>query len=440
MAITVANPGNLVVPLSTIIDQLRGKLTAAEIEALLLAIVGGRRQQVQPGDLITADLFNQILADIADLNLRVAALQAAQPGQGQGVLIFSPTVSTVLRVGDPLVIQGQNLLSSSIVLIENTSVAGVAGSSNNTRLTVARIPPIDVPGGLPAAGRQVRLTVSNTAGQAEAAFVLRPAELSRPIGSIIVAQSSGPTQGTTFEAGRSYTYGFLITADTRPDTTFQVTTSTGAPGWTATPSQSEMLIQAAPDAQTPTVRTLSVTVTIPPGAQDGDTGRLRVTLTAATDPTFTWSSAEIPITVNDQAGQTRELNLVLTTVTAGQAAIRTNPDNSRTPLIGAAGGGGGTGQVNLTVTRVDGGDVDGDYDVNLARLGALEGDLSPPRWQASLAATSGSRVTLAGSSGSLGIELTAASDAQNATLVVELTHSADPTVSGLLELPVERRA
>lgn len=82
MSTVVANPGNIVVPLSTIIDQLRGKLTSVEIEALLTAIVSKKKTEVHPGDLITADLMNQILLDLQDLNVQVAALAG---GAGSGI-------------------------------------------------------------------------------------------------------------------------------------------------------------------------------------------------------------------------------------------------------------------------------------------------------------------------------------------------------------------
>lgn len=79
--ITSAAPGNLVVPLSAIIDQLQGKLSAADLNALLLAVTSGMKNEVRPGDLITADLMNQLLSDVADLQVRVAGLEQ---GNGQG--------------------------------------------------------------------------------------------------------------------------------------------------------------------------------------------------------------------------------------------------------------------------------------------------------------------------------------------------------------------
>ncbi len=80
MATTVANPGNIVVPLSQIIDQLQGKLSSSDIDKLLFDIISKRKDQVRPGDLITADLINQILADLQDLNAQIASLSVGGGG------------------------------------------------------------------------------------------------------------------------------------------------------------------------------------------------------------------------------------------------------------------------------------------------------------------------------------------------------------------------
>jgi hypothetical protein len=433
------SPGNIVVPLQAIIDQLKTKLTDAEIDAVLFAILSKRKTEVQPGELISYQLINQILTDIADLNIRVAALQVGQPpSHGQGVLIVHPTASTIVRIGEPLVIQGQNLLPNSIVLIENTSIAGVIGSIDNTRLNIASVPPIQVQGGIPEAGKQVLLKVSNGAGNGTTVFVLKPATLVQPIGSMIVAQFSGPTPGTQFTAGGTYNYTFRITADTKPDETYTVSAEIGTAGWTATPSQSEIFIPAAVNAQTPTIVTVGATVQIATNAQSGDEGNLVLRLTSKKDPTFTFRSMpDIPIAVQGTAPAVDKLNLTLSSTTAGQAAIRNNPDGSKTPLIGAQGGGGGTGDIFFTVTRVDGQQVEvGSYTVKLT----VTGDDSSPKWAAGIAGTSGDKVTLGGPSSSVGIELVAQPTAPNITLKVELAKDTDNTMTGSVTLGVERRA
>src|SRR5229473_1569015 len=70
-----ATPGNVVVPLSAIIDQLKDKLSSSQIDALLFAILSGRKTEVRPGDLITADFMNGILARLDAIEVRLAALE-----------------------------------------------------------------------------------------------------------------------------------------------------------------------------------------------------------------------------------------------------------------------------------------------------------------------------------------------------------------------------
>jgi hypothetical protein len=79
---TAVNPGNIVVPLSAILDQLRGRLSSIELDAVLAAIVSRRKEEVHPGDLITSELMNQILQDLQALNEQVAALSGGTSGTG----------------------------------------------------------------------------------------------------------------------------------------------------------------------------------------------------------------------------------------------------------------------------------------------------------------------------------------------------------------------
>ncbi|HEU4881803.1 MAG TPA: IPT/TIG domain-containing protein [Longimicrobium sp.] len=164
MATTVANPGNVVVPLSTILDQLQGKLTGSEIDALLLAVLGGRRQQVNPGDPITADLFNQILRDISDLSVRVAQLEGSTGGGGGGSGTL--TITQVLppgpiTAGDFIRIEGTNFgfsVGAHSVFFGTTRAIAFGPASSDTRLDVQVPDPV---AGATEAGTPMTLTVGN---------------------------------------------------------------------------------------------------------------------------------------------------------------------------------------------------------------------------------------------------------------------------------------
>ncbi|CAN5358808.1 hypothetical protein BH10PSE4_BH10PSE4_45820 [soil metagenome] len=101
-ATTTASSGNIVVPMSTILQALEGVLSPAERDALISAVVGVRAGQVQPGDLITAQFVNSLLQDVNALQLRVAALEG---GMGGPVLVrIDPSNET--SVGDLLTLIG----------------------------------------------------------------------------------------------------------------------------------------------------------------------------------------------------------------------------------------------------------------------------------------------------------------------------------------------
>ncbi len=435
--ITNANPGNIVVPLSAIIDQLQGKISAADLNALLLAITSTQVSEVHPGDLITVEFINGLINDIRELDRRVLLLEAGKPPTVKAVSIDEPTTTTVLRIGDPLIIRGQGLLADSLIMIENVVLAGAFGSPDDTTLTIRSIPPLDIQGGLPSAGKSVTLSVSNDLGGTTAKFILRPFVQIQPIGSMVIAQSGGPAAGTIFTRSGSYTFTFRVTADTKPDIRFLVKAeATGQPNWIVQPSQSTLFIPAAQGAGSPTIAEVSVTVGIPNNAVSGDTGKLFIRLTAETDSSFVWrSTPDVVIVIDQSSTQIQKLNLALSKTTAGFAAIRINADNSLTALIGKSDGSGGTGELQFKVTRVDGAPLAaGDYQVDMAKLLNL-----PTGWSASIFGAPDGKINLSGSAQPLKVTLTAQNTAGAAKLQVALQSLSDPTVSGLGEFAIEKR-
>src|SRR3970282_262024 len=122
-ALRWVKPGEMVVSITDILDKLGNKITAEEKEQLLIAMLSPRREKVQPGDLITTDLANQILADIADLQVRVAYLESSDPSSGLVINAFDPAAD--VHVGDRLTIKGAGFSvppERNIVLVGNTPV------------------------------------------------------------------------------------------------------------------------------------------------------------------------------------------------------------------------------------------------------------------------------------------------------------------------------
>jgi len=130
---TTASPGNIVVPMSTILQALDGVLSPSERDALLGAVVGIRTDQVQPGDLITAQFVNSLLEDINTLQLRVAALEG---GAGGPVLVrIDPSNET--SVGDLLTLVGSGFdiqPGKTTVLMSGVQISAFNLGSDSTRL------------------------------------------------------------------------------------------------------------------------------------------------------------------------------------------------------------------------------------------------------------------------------------------------------------------
>jgi hypothetical protein len=129
--------------------------------------------RVLPGDLITADLFNQILEDIADLNVRLAQLENATGGTGAGqVVIFQPSVGASMRVGEHIEISGLNFGFSSAqqrVLFDQVPVSGFEAGSNDNLLRVV-VPSLANIG----LGRAAVLSVSNGTATATRGIFVQP--------------------------------------------------------------------------------------------------------------------------------------------------------------------------------------------------------------------------------------------------------------------------
>ena len=129
---TLSKPGDIVVPLSTILDQLQGKLTSDEVNALIASIVGSRRSHMAPGDLITSELMNRVLGELADLDARVTLLEGSATG-GLTLLGFSP--SGDIQVGSQITIIGSGFdptTGITTVLLGNVPITDfLAGGTPN---------------------------------------------------------------------------------------------------------------------------------------------------------------------------------------------------------------------------------------------------------------------------------------------------------------------
>lgn len=154
--------GDLVISVSEIFERLRSKVDSGTLEQLLRDIISGRRNRVRPGELITAELINQVLADLESLETRVTKLEAgvtSNPTTPGDPAVITKVADSV-QLDHDLEIHGRNFGFSRGA--QRVSVDGVSqneyqpGSSDE--LLIVKIRDI---AGVTEQGKPVQLVVSN---------------------------------------------------------------------------------------------------------------------------------------------------------------------------------------------------------------------------------------------------------------------------------------
>ena len=295
------SPGDMVVPVSQIVELLRSKLSQSEIDALLNTLITGTSRQVRPGDLITADLMNQLLANIADLQTRVVRLEGGTTVSGT-VEIIEPNPSRTLRIGERLFIVGKRLGTDSQVKIEEALIESFEPGSDDNTLIISAIPAI---ANIPYAGRLVTLYLSNPRGSASTKFWLKQPEITIPTGRLSVTLFEAP-QEPKFEATHDYFFTFRILAVADMDETYNLHAFTDL-GWPTLVvdgqgneiKPAEIFIKKGSILSVGTYAYARVKVTIPEGTANNVEARLRLQVTSQLNPSkITDSSDEYPIVVN----------------------------------------------------------------------------------------------------------------------------------------------
>jgi hypothetical protein len=272
---------------------------------------------VNPGDLITANYFNQVLSSF---DSRISALEAANTGGAQIVIQQILPLGT-LSVGDQMHVVGQNfgLPANVVVTVGGQQVTSFAAGSGNTDLY------FDIPAvqGLSAQGTQVPLVVDNSTSPAPASttFTLFPAQLTAPSGNIVVAMTGPPPVGLITE-GNSYTYTFTVTGFTSLTDNYALAVTldaaSQAAGWTATAvnptSQSTITTISIPQGQN-TTTLVGVKVAIP--AVAGVTsGQVTLTLTSSLKPGVS-GFGSTTVKVNSQPSSANAIGLTIYSVGTG---------------------------------------------------------------------------------------------------------------------------
>jgi hypothetical protein len=168
--------------------------------------------KVEPGDLITASLMNDVLRQLEQLEVRIAVLEKGSVGTA-GVKITELTGSK--RIGSLLEIIGKNFevpVALNTIQIDNIPITNL-NSGTSTKI-VFNIPP-----NISGAPKEVTLTVSNANGSDSHKFIVLPAE-QIPEGQLVITENlAGIGQ---INIGQTYTYQFILNSETIPGETYRL--------------------------------------------------------------------------------------------------------------------------------------------------------------------------------------------------------------------------
>src|SRR5436190_2696224 len=191
---------------------------------------------VQPGDLISADLMNRIMHEVQSLEDRVHVLETTTPAE-TGVVYDSVFPSGPVQIGTDLHVNGRNFQYSvgsaraSISVAADTREVTVFRAGSTDQELIIQIPAFP---NIPLAGVAATLTVRNQTTSAQAPLTLLPTQTSVS-GSVDV--TAGGVSKTSFVAGDEVDFEYTLTSRTNLPATFtidpQVTVSSNQPAWQA---------------------------------------------------------------------------------------------------------------------------------------------------------------------------------------------------------------
>lgn len=198
--------------LSEILDAVGSLLTEDQKDQLAAQLIGSQLKLVQPGDLITAELFNSVLANIADLAIRVSALEGVSGGpyidhiEPQGIAI--PVNATMTIVGRGF--RPGN--SDNLVTIDNVTISAFSLASDDSHLVFT------VPDSFAQLPRVAQVKVKVGDANSNTVSVGIAPEVVVQSGTVAI-RSIGPALGMIKE-GNTYTLIWQVLAATRLPATY----------------------------------------------------------------------------------------------------------------------------------------------------------------------------------------------------------------------------
>ena len=208
-ALRLVKPGEMVVSITDILNQLGNKITDAEKQQLLIAILSPRREYVQPGELLTSDLMSQILVDIADLQVAVATLQSATATTLKTPVLISRDPSGDVEVGSKLTLLGVKFRaagSPNTVMLGSVAITAFL-AEDDTHIS------FQVPDSFTGLPRNLSVFVSNTGGGPSQSLAVRVLPKSSVQGGKAVILDQTAALGK-INIGTTYDLKWLIDSQT----------------------------------------------------------------------------------------------------------------------------------------------------------------------------------------------------------------------------------
>lgn len=267
-------------------------------------------QRVQPGDLITSDLFNRLLAEFNRLRDRVTVLEGT-PSVGDVAIVSLVPSSGVVRLGEQLVVGGYGFGFSAggcQAFIDGVEVKPFLPGSSDDQLLMIVPEAVGSAIHVPPLGRPGVLVVRGPKGRAQRDLTILPVKPAPPSGVGVRLTFQGVTPGTITAGGAAR---FRFTATSLVSVPISLAPSVVFP---AVPNAAAWLATAAftqPDG-----------VTALPGGrlalEDGEQDRaFELVLKPVTPAPAIPANTEIMYTVNFTSGDTPAVT--------GSSGVRTFP-------------------------------------------------------------------------------------------------------------------
>jgi hypothetical protein len=221
-----AHPGDVVVPLSDMLDLLSSRLDASELEALSSELILRRTSEVRAGDLITAELMNQILADVANLQARLMLLEEGIPSQSSPQIVLVNPNNGVM-IGSQLQVSGFNLAPDQLTSVRmGGRPVTVFSTASHSKLLAFDVPPIL---GIPPEGAEVNLVITNAFGSDDIMVEVLRSQATELSVDITMLYTNIPTE--TLEPNTEYTFTVSISALTSMASQYILIPNIDNPDW-----------------------------------------------------------------------------------------------------------------------------------------------------------------------------------------------------------------